>query len=161
MLSWNTILNLPRYLFDNYSLCCPLPPSNSHHQDYETFLVGDPNLNHPKPSFAAGILGRGTTQIIVFQTGVRFHDLSIPGSLCMQRILSKDIPSIRKNIKTRLGPKISVSTCITNVFVFYWKRGVFFKIGHAFNCIKFSLMKKNKKKSEGTGVESKALANGL
>ena len=37
-----------------YLGCGPLP-SNSHHQDYEPFFVGNPY----KPSFATGILGRG------------------------------------------------------------------------------------------------------
>ena len=41
--------------------CCWVapPPSNSHHQDYEPFLVGNPY----KPSFPL-LLGGGTTQII-------------------------------------------------------------------------------------------------
>ena len=34
------------------------PPSNSHHQDYYIFSRG----SQPKPSFATGILGGGTTQ---------------------------------------------------------------------------------------------------
>ncbi len=38
------------------------PPSNSHHQDYETFLVGDPY----KPSFAT-VTGGGHIQIIADQ----------------------------------------------------------------------------------------------
>ena len=35
-------------------------PSNSHHQDYYVFSRG----SQPKPSFATGILGGGTTQVI-------------------------------------------------------------------------------------------------
>ena len=34
----------------------PTTQDNSHHQEYETFLVGNLNLG-PKPSFATGILG--------------------------------------------------------------------------------------------------------
>ena len=37
------------------------PPSNSHHQDYYIFSRG----SQPKPSFATGILGGGTTQRII------------------------------------------------------------------------------------------------
>ena len=40
------------------------PPSNSHHQDYEPFLVGNPNLN----LHLLLLLGGGTTQYIYIYT---------------------------------------------------------------------------------------------
>ena len=44
-----------------YSLGCPPSQDASHHQDDITFLVGG---SRPKPSFATGMLGVGTTQDI-------------------------------------------------------------------------------------------------
>ena len=43
-----------------HTLGCPPSQDSSHHQDYEPFLVGDPNLNLHLPQ----LLGGGTTQSI-------------------------------------------------------------------------------------------------
>ncbi len=75
MVSWNLNTMLRRWLdtpiiiweYDwmprvyIYFWVVPLP-KNSHHQDYYIFSRG----SQPKPSFATGILGGGTTQIIQY-----------------------------------------------------------------------------------------------
>ena len=43
--------------FEDVSWVIPLP-SNSHHQEYSIFRIGNPNLNFHLPL----LLGRGTTQ---------------------------------------------------------------------------------------------------
>ncbi len=61
MTQWNIWNNtrLKRGCKKNICWVVP-PPSNSHHQDYYIFSRG----SQPKPSFATGILGGGTTQNI-------------------------------------------------------------------------------------------------
>ena len=55
-----TAKNLWNHHLANYRLGCPHSQDSSHHQDYEPFLVGDPNLNLHLPE----LLGGGTTQAI-------------------------------------------------------------------------------------------------
>ena len=47
-----------------YTLGCPPAQDASHHQEYYIFSRG----SQPKPSFATGILGGGTTQCILTST---------------------------------------------------------------------------------------------
>ena len=47
---------------NTYNLGCPPAQDASHHQDYDMFRIGDPET---EPSFATGILGGGTTQLIM------------------------------------------------------------------------------------------------
>ena len=55
------------------------PPSNSHHQDYYIFSRG----SQPKPSFATGIPGGGTTQHTPHRNTLKNH---------MSRITNHNIP---------------------------------------------------------------------
>ena len=53
------------------------PPSKSHHQDYYIFS----RESQPKPSFATGILGGGTTQPILGSVSSPIYDPTNQGSI--------------------------------------------------------------------------------
>ena len=59
-------LGVPLFLETTTGFLWVVPlPSNSHHQDHYFFSRG----SQPKPSFATGILGGGTTQVFLRKGG--------------------------------------------------------------------------------------------